>query len=82
MAFLPLKAEAITFKVPQYRDDGFFTDMFYRDQRSEQALMLAMMQMVIASVSTGKIKRVTEELCGQSFSEYSVRFVQKVEPCR
>ncbi len=43
MAFLPLKAEAITFKVPQYRDDGFFTDMFYRDQRSEQALMLAMM---------------------------------------
>lgn len=46
--------------------------MFFRYQRSKQALMLAMMETVIAGVSTRKIERVTEELCGQRFSKSTV----------
>jgi len=38
-----------------------------RYQRSEQALMLAMMEMVINGVSTRKIESITEELCGKKF---------------
>lgn len=37
--------------------------MFERYQRSEQALVLAMIEMVINGVSTRKIELVTEELC-------------------
>jgi len=44
-------------------------DLFNRYQRSEQALVLAMIEMVINGVSTRKIQKVTEELCGQSFSK-------------
>ncbi len=37
-------------------------------ERSEQALVLAMMEMVLKGVSTRKVANVTEELCGTRFS--------------
>jgi transposase-like protein len=46
--------------------------MFNRYQRSEQALVLAMIEMVINGVSTRKIENITEELCGKSFSKSTV----------
>jgi putative transposase len=46
------------------RDGKFSTEMFARYQRSEQALVLAMMEMVINGVSTRKVTLITEELCG------------------
>ena len=46
--------------------------MFARYQRSEQALVLAMMEMVINGVSTRKITLITEELCGAQFSKSTV----------
>lgn len=46
--------------------------MFFRYQRSEQALVLAMIEMVLNGVSTRKIERITEELCGTSFSKSTV----------
>jgi transposase-like protein len=46
--------------------------MFDRYQRSEQALVLALMEMVINGVSTRKVRRITEELCGTSFSKSTV----------
>ena len=52
--------------------DSFSTELFSRYQRSEQALVLALMEMVINGVSTRKIRRVTEELCGTSFSKSTV----------
>jgi len=62
----------LVLRVPQSRDGGFSTELFSRFQRSEQALVLAMMEMVLQGVSTRKVERVTEELCGESFSKSTV----------
>lgn len=62
----------LVLRVPQSRDGEFSTELFSRFQRSEQALVLAMMEMVLQGVSTRKVERVTEELCGESFSKSTV----------
>lgn len=62
----------ITLRVPRFRDGKFSTELFSRYQRSEQALVLAMMEMVINGVSTRKVSLVTEELCGKEFSKSTV----------
>jgi len=58
--------------VPQTRDGSFSTDIFKRYQRSEQAFVLALMEMVVNGVSTRKVAAITEELCGASFSKSTV----------
>jgi putative transposase len=55
--------------VPQDREGTFSTRLFSRYQRNEKALVLALMQMYVEGVSTRKVKDVTEELCGTSFSK-------------
>lgn len=55
--------------VPQDREGTFSTQLFARYQRNEKALMLALMEMYIEGVSTRKVKELTEELCGTSFSK-------------
>ena len=45
----------ITLQVPQTRDGSFSTDIFRRYQRSEQAFVLALMEMVVQGVSTRKV---------------------------
>lgn len=58
--------------VPQTREGMFSTDLFKRYQRSEQAFVLALMEMVVQGVSTRKVSLITEELCGASFSRSTV----------
>jgi putative transposase len=55
--------------VPQDREGNFSTRLFSRYQRNEKALCLALMEMYVEGVSTRKVKEVTEELCGTSFSK-------------
>ncbi len=55
--------------VPQDREGIFSTRLFARYQRNEKALVLALMEMYVEGVSTRKVKEVTEELCGTSFSK-------------
>jgi len=55
-------------RVPRVRNGQFSTELFARYQRSEQALLLALMEMVVNGVSTRKVQQVTEELCGTQFS--------------
>src|SRR5687768_5977472 len=62
----------VTLHVPQTRDGSFSTDIFKRYQRSEQAFVLALMEMVVQGVSTRKVSAITEELCGASFSKSTV----------
>jgi putative transposase len=62
----------ITLQIPRFRDGKFSTELFSRYQRSEQALVLAMMEMVLNGVSTRKVSKVTEELCGTEFSKSTV----------
>jgi putative transposase len=59
-------------QVPQVRDGQFSTELFARYQRSEQALVLTLMEMVVNGVSTRKVARITEELCGTSFAKSTV----------
>ena len=62
----------VTLQVPQTRDGSFSTEIFKRYQRSEQAFVLALMEMVVQGVSTRKVSAITEELCGASFSKSTV----------
>jgi putative transposase len=55
--------------VPQDREGTFSTRLFSRYQRNEKALVLALMEMYVEGVSTRKVKDITEELCGSSFSK-------------
>lgn len=59
-------------RVPRHRNGNFSTELFARYQRSEQALVLTMMEMVVNGVSTRKVKLITEELCGKEFSKSTV----------
>ncbi len=71
----------ITLRIPRHRNGEFSTTMFERYQRSEQALVLAMIEMVINGVSTRKIEAVTQELCGSSFSKSTVsKLCQSLDP--
>ncbi len=62
----------LSLRIPQIRDGVFSPELFRRYQRSEQALVLALMEMVLQGVSTRKVSKVTEELCGASFSKSTV----------
>jgi putative transposase len=55
--------------VPQDREGTFSTGLFSRYQRNEKALVLALMEMYVEGVSTRKVKDITEQLCGASFSK-------------
>lgn len=62
----------IELRVPRDRDGHFSTSLFERYQRSEKALMCSMMEMYLQGVSTRKVSKITEELCGTSFSASTV----------
>lgn len=58
--------------VPKDRDGQFQTELFERYQRSEKALVLALMQMYVEGVSTRKVSAITEALCGLEVSKSQV----------
>jgi len=62
----------LVLSVPQVWEGKFSPELFARFQRSEQALILALMEMVINGVSTRKVAKITEELCGTEFSKSTV----------
>ncbi|WP_040290872.1 IS256 family transposase, partial [Alicyclobacillus hesperidum] len=69
---LTTRVGTLTLRVPRLRNGNFSTELFARYQRSEQALLLALVEMVIQGVSTRKIAAITEELCGTEFSKSTV----------
>ncbi len=66
---LNTRVGTLTLQVPQDRDGTFSTQLFARYQRSEKALVLALMEMYVEGVSTRKVREITEVLCGTSFSK-------------
>lgn len=67
--------------LPQVRGEAFTSELFGRWQRCEQALVVAMMEMVVTGVSTRKVTRITEELCGKTFSKSTVSALcQQLDP--
>jgi transposase-like protein len=69
---LTTRVGQLTLRVPQVRDGQFSTELFARYQRNEQALILTLMELVVNGVSTRKVARITEELCGTSFAKSTV----------
>ena len=64
-------------RVPQDRQGRFSTELFERYQRTEKALVATLAEMYVQGVSTRKVKAVTEELCGHSFSASAISAVVK-----
>ena len=59
-------------QVPRHRNVPFKTLVFENYRRSEAALVTTMAEMAISGVSTAKVGRVMEEICGKSFSKQRV----------
>jgi transposase-like protein len=64
-------------RVPRDRNGEFSTALFERYARSEKALVSALAEMYVQGVSTRKVKAITEELCGHSFSASSISSINK-----
>lgn len=69
---LTTRIGTITLSVPRHRNQPFHTMIFENYKRSEAALISAMVEMVVNGVSTRRISKVTELLCGESFSKSTV----------
>src|SRR5215213_8396585 len=69
MRALRTRVGTLNLLVPQDREGTFSSRLFSRYQRNEKALVLALMEMYVEGVSTRKVKDITEELCGTSFSK-------------
>jgi putative transposase len=69
---LQTRIGTLTLSVPRTRSGEFSPELWARYQRSEQAFVLALCEMVLQGVSTRKIEAVTQELCGAEFSKSTV----------
>lgn len=63
--------------VPKDREGQFQTELYERYQRSEKALLLAIVQMYVEGVSTRKVRQITEALCGLEISKSQVSRLAK-----
>ena len=73
----------IPLRIPQVRDlpkgsEGFYPKSLERGIRSERALKLALAEMYIHGVSTRKVTKITEELCGLEVSSMDVSRATKL----
>lgn len=59
----------LNLQIPQDREGTFDPEIFKRYQRSEKALVSAMIEMFLKGVSTRKVSSIVEELCGISVSK-------------
>ena len=67
----------IDLSVPQTRDCGFYPQSLERGLRSERALKVALAEMYVQGVSTRKVAKITEKLCGFEISSAEVSRASK-----
>jgi putative transposase len=63
--------------VPKDREGRFQPSLFARYERSEKALVLALIEMYVKGVSTRKVTDIVEQLCGLSVSASQVSMLVK-----
>ena len=63
---------ALPLKVPQTRDCEFYPQSLEKGLRSERALLLSIAEMYVQGVSTRRVKKIVEELCGMDVSSTQV----------
>jgi putative transposase len=69
---LHTRVGTLELRVPQDREGTFSSELFARYQRTEQALVVTLMEMYLQGVSTRKVAAITEQLCGTTFSKSQV----------
>jgi len=69
---------ALKVKVPQVRGLEFYPSCLEKGIRSERALKLAIAEMYVQGVSTRKVHKITEELCGLEISSTQVSNLAKL----
>jgi len=69
---LKTRLGTLSLKVPQTRDIKFYPQSLERGLRSERALLLAIAEMYVQGVSTRRVKKIVEELCGLEISSTQV----------
>jgi putative transposase len=74
---LRTRVGTLELRVPKDREGRFQPALFARYQRSEKALVLALVEMYIQGVSTRKVGRIVEELCGFGISASQVSALAK-----
>nr|WP_321292069.1 IS256 family transposase [uncultured Trichococcus sp.] len=67
----------LTLKVPRTRSGEFSTQLFERYKRMDQALVLSMVEAVVNGVSTKKVSKIVEQLCGETVSKSFVSNAMK-----
>lgn len=71
----------IQLRVPRTRDGEFSTSIFEKYQRCDQAMVLSMIEMVVNGVSTRKVTKIVEQLCGTEVSKSLVSdLVKRLDP--
>ena len=70
--FLKTRLGTLSLKVPQTRDSEFYPQSLGKGMRSERALLLAIAEMYVQGVSTRRVKKIVEELCGMEVSSMQV----------
>ncbi|MGJ7922253.1 IS256 family transposase [Neobacillus sp. LXY-4] len=72
---------SLKLKVPRTRDGEFSTTVFDKYKRCDQALIISMIEMVVSGVSTRKVTKIVEELCGKSVSKSLVSsLIKSLDP--
>lgn len=69
---------SLNLEVPQTRDGQFYPNCLEKGLRSERALKLALAEMYVNGVSTRKVAKITEELCGFHVSSTQVSNAAKL----
>lgn len=69
---LQTRVGALRLEIPRDRAGLFRASLFAKYERSEQALVLAMVEMYFHGVSTRKVNAIVEQLCGTSISASEV----------
>lgn len=69
---LKTRMGALELAVPQTRDGKFYPSSIEKGLRSERALKVALAEMYLQGVSTRKVSKITEELCGFEISSSTV----------
>ena len=62
----------IQLRIPRTREGDFSPSIFEKYARYDQAFVLSMMEMVINGVSTRKVTKIVEQLCGESISKSAI----------
>jgi putative transposase len=69
---LKTRVGELALSVPQVRGAKFYPTALERGSRSEKALRLALAESYVQGVSTSKVTKITEELCGCEISSSDV----------